>query len=396
MEYLLNESVNQINATDISFVRDFINKIEWRDRLIGIKGARGVGKTTLVLQYIKLNLPLSKSLYVSLDNIYFSGNRLVDLADEFVKTGGEYLILDEVHRYAAWSAELKNIYDVHKNLKIIFTGSSILHIDNSKADLSRRAVIYDLPGFSLREYINLKTESSLEAVGFETILKEHLDISAELTKKFKPILLYNQYLKLGYYPFFLESELTYYRKIREIINVVMEVDIPQSFEISLASIEKIKKLLYIISTHAPFKPNIQKISEKIDATRNTVKTYLHYLDRAKVVNLLQAENKNVSLLQKPEKIFLHHPNLIYAYAFENSNIGTIRETFFLNQVGENENVTSSKKADFIVNEKFTIEIGGKNKTKTQIEGIENAYIVSDNIEHGFGNKIPLWLFGFLY
>ena len=212
----------------------------------------------------------------------------------------------------------------------------------------------------------------------------------------KPIALYNDYNKIGYYPFFLENEATYHKKIEEIINVVMEIDIPQSFEISLQSIEKMKKLLYIISSSTPFKPNIVKLSEKIGATRNTVKTYLHYLERAKIIQLLQSDTKGVSILQKPEKIYFHHPNLMYAFASEKSNIGTIRETFFYNQVGASENLTSSKRADFIVNDKYTIEVGGKNKDKSQISGIENAFIAADNIEHGFGNKIPLWLFGFLY
>jgi hypothetical protein len=396
MEKLRNDSVNIINFTDTSFIRDFARSIDWNDRLIGIKGARGVGKTTLLLQYIKQNLPISQTLYVSLDNIYFSSNLLVDLADEFVKIGGAYLVLDEVHRYSNWSIEIKNIYDTHKNLKVIFTGSSILNIDHKKADLSRRVVFYEMPGFSLREYVNIKTDNSFEAISFEAILSNHQEFSINIVKHVKPIALYNDYIRTGYYPFFLENEATYHKKIEEIINVVMEIDIPQSFKISLHSIEKMKKLLYIISSSTPFKPNIVKLSEKIGATRNTIKTYLHYLERAKVIQLLQSKTKGVSILQKPEKIYLHHPNLMFAFAHEKSNIGTLRETFFYNQLGVFENLTSSKKADFIVNDKYTIEVGGKNKDKSQIAGIENAFLVLDNIEHGFGNKIPLWLFGFLY
>jgi len=396
MEKLRNDSINIINLIDTSFVREFVRSIDWNDRLIGIKGARGVGKTTLLLQYIKQNLPISQTLYVSLDNIYFSSNLLVDLADEFVKTGGSYLVLDEVHRYSNWSIEIKNIYDTYKDLKVIFTGSSILHIDNKKADLSRRAVFYEMPGFSLREYVNIKTGNSFEALSFEAILSDHLDLSIDIVQHIKPIAHYNDYIRIGYYPFFLENESSYHRKIEEIINVVMEIDIPQSFEISLSSIEKMKKLLYIISSSTPFKPNIVKLSEKIGATRNTIKTYMHYLERAKIIQLLQSDTKGVSILQKPEKIYLHHPNLMFAFASEKSNIGTLRETFFYNQVAISENLTSSKKADFIVNDKYTFEIGGKNKDKSQIAGIENAFIASDNIEHGFDNKIPLWLFGFLY
>ena len=396
MEKLRNDSINIINLTDTSFIRDFAKSVDWNDRLIGIKGARGVGKTTLLLQYIKQNLPIAQTLYVSLDNIYFSSNLLVDLADEFVKLGGTYLVLDEVHRYPNWSIEIKNIYDTYKNLKVIFTGSSILHIDHKKADLSRRAVFYDMPGFSLREYVNIKTDNSFESISFEEVLSDHQELSTEIGRHIKPIALYNDYIRIGYYPFFLENEASYHKKIEEIINVVMEIDIPQSFEISLHSIEKMKKLLYIISSSTPFKPNIVKLSERIGATRNSIKTYLHYLERAKIIQLLQSDSKGVSILQKPEKIYLHHPNLMFAFASEKSNTGTLRETFFYNQVGFSENLTKTKKADFIVNDKYTIEVGGKNKDKSQIEGIENAFIVSDNIEHGFGNRIPLWLFGFLY
>lgn len=396
MEKLRNDSINIINLIDTSFVREFARSIDWNNRFIGIKGARGVGKTTLLLQYIKQNLPISQTLYVSLDNIYFSSNLLVDLADEFVKTGGNYLVLDEVHRYSNWSIEIKNIYDTYKDLKVIFTGSSILQIDHKKADLSRRAVFYEMPGFSFREYVNIKTGNSFGAISFEAILSGHLELSSNIVQQIKPIALYHDYIRIGYYPFFLENEASYYKKIEEIINVVMEIDIPQSFEISLQSIEKMKKLLYIISSSAPFKPNIVKLSEKIGATRNTIKTYLHYLERAKIIQLLQSDTKGISILQKPEKIYLHHPNLMFAFASEKSNIGTLRETFFYNQVATSENLTSSKNADFIVNETYTFEIGGKNKDKSQIAGIENAFIASDNIEHGFANKIPLWLFGFLY
>ncbi len=396
MERLRERYINLINSVDTALIRDFIKIIDWKDRLIGIKGARGVGKTTLMLQHIKKNLPLESSLYISLDDIYFSGNLLVDLADEFVKTGGKYLLIDEVHRYPNWSVEIKNIYDNYKELVVIFSGSSILKIDQSKADLSRRAVFYTMPGFSLREYINLKTNNSFEILSLEAILNDHLLISMEIVKKIKPIVLYNDYIQKGYYPFFLENEASYYYKLLEIINVVMEVDIPQSFDTSLQGIEKIKRLLYVISHSSPFKPNIQKISERIEATRNSVKTYLHYLQRAQIINLLLSDSKGISLLQKPDKIYLQNPNLMYALGSDNTNTGTLRETFFYNQLSFTENLTTSTEADFLVNDKYTFEIGGKNKTKTQISGIENAFLAVDNIHHGIGNKIPLWLFGFLY
>jgi len=396
MEKLISDSINSINLVDTSFVRDFINKIDWKDRMIGIKGARGVGKTTLLLQYIKQNLPASKTLYVSLDNIYFSGNLLVHLADEFIKRGGTYLVLDEVHRYPNWSVELKNIYDTHKDLKLIFTGSSILQIDHKKADLSRRAVFYEMPGFSFREYVNIKSDSSFEAVTLNTLLSNHLEITMDVRKQTKPIKHYHDYIRTGYYPFFLENEASYHKKIEEIINVVMEIDIPQSFDISLHSIEKIKKLLYIISSSTPFKPNIVKLSEQIGTTRNTVKNFLYYLERAKIINLLHSDSKGISSLQKPDKIYLHHPNLMFTFAAENSNVGTLRETFFYNQVSYTEHLTSSKRADFIVNDRYTFEIGGKNKDRSQIEGLTDAVLALDNIEHGHLNKIPLWLFGFLY
>ena len=396
MDKLIANSFNLIKSVDTKYIRDYIKIINWKDRLIGLKGARGVGKTTLLLQYIKQNIPVSKTLYLSLDNIFFSTNRLIDLVDEFVKNGGEFLFLDEVHRYSQWSVEIKNIYDMYSGLQVVFTGSSILHIDHKKSDLSRRAVFYEMPGLSLREYINFKLEKNIKPIPLESILYHHQEISMQIIENFKPIAIYNEYIEKGYFPFFVENEATYHKKLEEIINVVLDVDIPQSFDISLHSIEKIKKLLYIISTSVPFKPNIQKLSERIETTRNSVKTYLHYLNKAQIINLLRTDNKGISILQKPDKIYLHHPNLMIALAGDKSNTGNLRETFFFNQVSFSEELTASKKADFMVNNKYTFEIGGKNKNKSQISGIDNAFVALDNIEHGFGNKIPLWLFGFLF
>lgn len=396
MDKLIANSVNLIKSVDKKYIRDYIKIIDWNDRLIGLKGARGVGKTTLLLQYIKQNLPVSKTLYLSLDNIFFTTNSLIDIVDEFVKNGGEFLFLDEVHRYPQWSVEIKNIYDMYSGLQVVFTGSSILHIDHKKSDLSRRAVFYEMPGLSLREYINLKLEKNIKPIRLENILYNHQEISMQIIENFKPVALYNEYIEKGYYPFFMENEATYHKKLEEIIHVVLDIDIPQSFDISLHSIEKIKKLLYIISTSVPFKPNIQKLSERIETTRNSVKTYLHYLNKAQIINLLRTDNKGISILQKPEKIYLHHPNLMITLAGDKSNTGNLRETFFFNQLSFSEELTASKKADFMVNNKYTFEIGGRNKNKSQISGIDNAFIALDNIEHGFGNKIPLWLFGFLY
>ncbi|WKN46013.1 ATP-binding protein [Tunicatimonas pelagia] len=399
MEQLFEKFLRKISGISTNFVRDFIRKVDWQDRMIGIRGARGVGKTTLLLQYARLELPLgNRTLYVSLDDIYFANNTLLELADQFVKNGGEFLILDEVHRYATWSVELKNIYDDYPVLKVIFTGSSALHLHRAKADLSRRVVIYHMPGLSLREFLRLDASYgiSLPPVSLSDIIENHTDICLSLTHQFKPLPVFREYLSLGYYPFFTENKNTYHIKLAEILNLILEVDLPHVVNINLSSIEKIRKLLYLLVEFSPFKPNIQKLSERVGVARNTVIAYLQYLQEKEIISLLYSATKSISAMQKPEKVYLQNPNLFHALASNNVNVGSLRETFFLNQLQQKHTVQYPKQGGFLIDDYWVAEIGGSGKGKQQLKGIENGFIAADHLEIGYQNKIPLWLFGFLY
>ncbi len=397
METLRRRFIEKYNRTDTSTIRSFYNTVYWKDRLIGIKGQRGVGKTTLILQYIKKNLKLDyATLYASLDHIYFSNASLYNLAEEFLAKGGKYLFLDEIHRYKNWGQELKNIYDDFPELKVVFTGSSMLHIRKAKEDLSRRAVIYEMHGLSFREFINFETGENFEIISFEKILSDHTLISSNIIKHIKPLAFFQQYLQYGFYPFYLENKETFYQRLNEALNVVLEVDIPQFEEIQIKYIEKLKQLLYIISMSVPFKPNFQKLAERTEISVNTLKAYLLYLEEARVIHQLKQEGKGTNLLGKLEKIYLNNTNLMFTLSKNQPEKGSLRETFFANQVSAIETVYASKKTDFIVNNQYSFEIGGKNKTKKQIINLENAFVVKDDIEIGFETQIPLWLFGFLY
>jgi len=397
MDKLRQRFIEKYNNTNVETIRDFYNQIDWNDRLIGIKGQRGVGKTTLLLQYIKKNFePDNSTIYVSLDNIFFQSNSLYDFAEEFILKGGKYLFLDEVHRYKNWGVEIKNIYDDFPDVKIVFTGSSILQLKKAKADISRRAVMYEMPGLSFREYIIFETGLIFKSFSFPEILKNHTTIVREIIKNIRPLALFEEYLNFGYYPFYLESRNTYHTRLTEALNMVLEVDIPQFESIQISHINKLKQLLYIVAESVPFKPNMKKIAERTGISINTLKNYLQYLWEAQLIDLLKIPDKGMSLLAKPEKIYLNNPNLLFNLAIDNPSKGSVRETFFINQVGITETVNSSKVAVFIVNSRYSFEIGGKNKTRKQIKDLTEAFVVKDDIEIGFENEIPLWLFGFLF
>ncbi len=377
-------------------IRNFIKTIDWTDRFIGIKGSRGVGKTTLILQYLKLKFkPNNSVLYVSLDSLYFLENRLYDLANDFYTKGGKFLAIDEVHKYPNWAIELKNMYDDFSELKVVFTGSSLLHLNEAKADLSRRAVMYSMPGLSFREYLNFETTISFEIYKLSEILENHVEIAIEIKQKIKPLQYFNDYLDYGYYPFYLENKKTFHQKLNEIILTILEVDIPQYALIQTSNIIALKKLLSVISKSVPFKPNMNSLSKITGISLNTMKLYLKLLAEAEILQLLYVENKGINSLNKPEKIYLNNSNLMNNLSLD-SNIGNSRETFFFNQLSVKNKVNASKTTDFYVNEKYSFEIGGKNKTQKQIKNINNSYLVKDDIEIGSTNNIPLWLFGFLY
>ena len=397
MTSLFEKYTRLINRIPTNFTRSLMNTIQWDARLIGIKGARGVGKTTLLLQYIKKNLPLDQStLYVSLDNIWFAKNTVSSLADQFVKQGGTYLFLDEVHKYPNWSQELKNIYDDYPELKIVFTASSLLEILNARADLSRRAIVYTMQGLSYREYLNLKLGLNLPTFTLHEILENHVAIASELTKKIKPLQHFKEYLHHGYYPFFQEVPELYFHRIEEVLNLILEIELPLLRRVEVAYVAKLKKLLQIISESVPFMPNVSKLSERIGVNRNTFVSYLYFLEEAHITRNLYKDAKGITQLQKPAKIFLENTNLQYALSPNRADVGNIRETFFINQVSAQHTVEYSKESDFLVDHTFIFEVGGKSKNNAHIKTLKNSYLVLDTIEYGMGTKIPLWLFGFIY
>lgn len=397
---LIEISAKRIRNTKETFVRSIDKKINWNSRLIGIKGARGCGKTTLLLQHLKnhhMDLVSSgKALYVSLDNIWFSKNSLLDLVESFSKNGGKILYLDEVHRYEDWPIYIKNIYDDYPELQVVFTGSSLLQILDARADLSRRPVMYNMQGLSFREYLNIKTENDFQELTLEEILQNHIQNAFNICDKVKPFEYFSEYLKTGYYPFFLEGLDTYYMKLEETINMILDVELPLLRKIAIAYVPKIKKLLSIIAESSPFMLNTSKISGAMELNRTTLLSYLKSLTDAKLIDSLYKDSRGVSSLQKPDKIFLENTNLMYLFQGEKVDEGNVRETFLVNQLSYNQTVEFSEVSDFFVNNKYTIECGGKSKTGEQIKNIENAFIAADGIETGSGTKIPLWLFGFLY
>jgi predicted AAA+ superfamily ATPase len=398
IENLYKTFYQLLNRTDSTLVRSLYPKIRWENRLVAITGARGTGKTTMILQHIKKtfgNTP-KEVLYVSLDNIRFIGSRLFDLADNFEKMGGKFLFIDEVHKYKNWSQEIKNIYDCFPTLRVVFTGSSMLEIYKGNADLSRRAIHYTLHGLSFREFLLFEKEIDFPVVSLEDLINNHLTQASRINEQIKPLPLFQQYLQEGYYPYYKEDREIYAEKLLQTINVILDTDLPSIENIEVHTIKKIKQLLLVIAQRVPFSPNINELATTLEVSRKSLLNYLIFLEKAQLLGLLQQDVSGLKMLSKPEKIYLNNTNLAYALESEKPDIGNLRETFFFNQLKVVSKVTSSNKADFTVNNKYIFEVGGRNKGHEQISGAEHAYLALDNLEYGFGNKIPLWLFGMLY
>jgi predicted AAA+ superfamily ATPase len=385
--------------------RYLYDRIDWKERCIGIMGARGTGKTTLMLQHIKERYEGSdQALYVSVDSPFFQAHDLFEFAREFHQLGGEVLLVDEIHKYPDWSTHVKAIYDSLPGLKVVFSGSSLLQIAKQKADLSRRAIVFSLHGLSLREYINFTLAKEYPVHTLDEILSDHQRIAGDISKEIKPLRQFRDYLKGGYYPFFLEGESFYWLKVREVINHILEVDLPFVNRIEPRQVSKIKKLLYLLAVGVPFVPNIAKLAEATDISRPRLYEYLEKLQDARLLNLVRSQGRGYEVLTKPEKILLENSNLMYAIADE-VNTGSLRELFFVNQVRNagtihpqliESAVELSGRGDFIVRGQYTFEIGGKGKGFKQISGVENGFVLADDIEVGFRNKLPLWVFGFMY
>lgn len=387
-----------LSAVSDTFYRHLYEKVDWDMRFFGILGLRGTGKTTMLLQYLKYRVSdKTKALYVTADHTWFYDHSLSDLASRFVKYGGNVLLIDEIHKYPKWSVELKNIYDRHADLQIIFTASSALDILKGEADLSRRAITYELTGLSFREFLNISQLSNFLPISFEELLVSGSKVPLNVANEIKPLPHFKEYLKYGYFPFSAqEKEMVFLQKLNQIINTVLEVDLQLIKNYSAANTIKIKKLLGVISESAPFEPNISKLASKLGMGRDTIKTYLTNLDDARLLNLMSRHSKGVASLQKPDKIYMENTNFSHALK-SNPNRGTIRETFFVNQLlNAGHTVDLASPGDFIIDGKYTFEIGGLSKDASQISGIEDAWLAIDELEKPYLNRIPLWLFGFLY
>jgi len=389
MERLFQYSNQLISQVSTAFKRYAHSDINWQNRLIGLIGPRGVGKTTLALQYLKENLNINESLYVTTEDFYFATNSLIDLAEGFVKNGGKNLFIDEIHKYPNWSRELKLIYDYHKDLKIVFTGSSVLDIKKGSSDLSRRAVVYTMQGLSFREYVELFHQILLPKFSLQDILN-HQVILPQLTH---PLPLFKKYLQTGYYPFALEDDFEI--KLQQVVNQTLENDIPSFAGMHVATGRKLIKLMGIIAQSVPFKPNMTKIAEILQISRNNVADYLLYMEDAGMIAQLRHQTEGIRQLGKVDKVYLDNTNLINVLAKENNNTGNIRETFFINQVRVKHTVTSSVIGDFRIDD-IDFEIGGKQKGRKQINQATKGYVVKDDIETSYQNAIPQWYFGLLY
>ncbi len=397
MVTLLEQSERLVNSVSLDFKRYLYQYIKWDYRLIGIKGARGTGKTTLLLQWIKeQNLPTEKAAYFSLDDLYFTNHSLKETVSTFYKNGGQILILDEVHKYKNWSKEIKNCYDFYPDLKIVFTGSSIIDITKQEGDLSRRALLYELVGLSFREYLTMLNIIDLPILSLDDLLFNIAEVKKKIPNNFRPLNYFGTYLNYGYYPFGLANNSIVYQQINQLIRTIVEIDMAELKDFDIRNAKKILQLIYVIAQQVPFKPNISNLAIKTGIHRNSLNNYLYYLEQAKIISLIFPEGNSIAILQKPEKIVLNNTTLLNALAEEKSLIGTIRETFFVSQLQTFHKVHVSQQADFIIDGKYTFEVGGKGKGQKQIEGLENAWIVKDDIELPMLKTIPLWLFGLLY
>lgn len=394
IEKLTENYLILLSNFNIRYKRYFLKKIDFREKLIGIVGARGVGKTTALLQYIKdNNLPLEKKLYISADSIEISDTTLFDIAKEFSQKGGKVLVIDEIHKYQNFQRELKQIYDF-LDIQVIFSGSSAIRLEHSRYDLSRRAILYRVNGLSFREFLEIKTGHSFNSYSLDEIIKNHIQIVAEISSKIKPLEYFKEYIEKGFYPFFFENPSTYLIKLEETINTTIESDIGFLYKVEHGNIIKLKKLVKMLCSSEPFELNLTKLANNIDIDRQTLYRYLEYLHLGNIIFKINPKTKGKNIFSKPEKVYLNNTNLYFAYCVDRK-IGTIRECFAASMLREKHQLSYSKeKGDFIIDDKIVVEIGGKNKDLSQVKDF--GFVFADDIQFGTGRIIPLWLLGFLY
>ena len=403
MDTLLRKHDRLLANTSMDIVREQMNQIHWNAQIISIMGPKGVGKSTLLRQYVKRNYQIGdrRSLYCSADSVDFSTRTLVELAEQFSINGGELLIVDEIHKYkpgtSDWSKEVKEIYELFPKLKLIVSGSSLLKLKEGDADLSRRAIKYTMPGLSFREALRFYHGLDFPKWTLEDILTHPFDLWEMVTSKCKPVVHFKEYLEKGYYPFLLEGEGEYFTRIEQVVNYIIETELPQICKVDVANIRKLQALVKLIAEEVPFELNANKIAGSMEIGRDTVVEYLKYLGDAKILNLLYSDRKKTGKLSKPDKVYLENPNLLYAIAPDKVEIGTARESFAVNSLSESHLVEYGKaQGDFKIDSKYTFEIGGRSKDFSQIAGIPNSYVFADDWDMPDGAKLPLWMLGFLY
>lgn len=383
----------------MDIVRATMQTIDWEKPLVAIRGSRGVGKTTLMRQYIKqkYGVKAGEALYCVLDSIYFTTHTLLELAERFHMMGGKHLFLDEVHKYPTWSREIKEINDLYPDMKITFSGSSLIQILNADADLSRRVLNYTMEGLSFREFLHFYKGIELPCSHLTDLLTDADDICNAVNAVCRPQQMFEEYLRVGYYPFYDGNNEEYYSRIENVINFIVDQELTQFCGVDLSYTRRIKAMLLYLAENVPYEVNIAKLSSYLELNKQTVLGYLSYLQRAELLQLLYSENKSVTRMQKPDKIYLHNPNLFYALGQQNK-IGTIRECFVVNQLTAASHTVEYGKAqgDFLIDGEITFEVGGQDKTFDQIAGVPNSYILADMMEYPIGKKLPLWIVGLLY
>lgn len=395
-DVLYRNSHRLVSQVSLDFKREVYDRINWQPRVIGIKGPKGVGKSTLLKQHIRETFPDdSRILYASLDHIWFNGNSLDDLVEYHYTHGGTHLFLDEVHKYKNWQWGVKNIYDNYPTMNVVFTGSSMLQIGEGNIDLSRRTSMNTVHGMSFREYLAFEGILSMDKINLEDILTRHVEIATEITGKVHVLPYFNAYLKYGYYPFYKEDIEGFNDRLAEVCRQVIEQDIPAVTEVEYATVQKMKKLLYIIASQVPFVPKMEDIYAELETSREQGLKLMDLLEDAALIGQLKTRVKAVKKMSSPDKLFLDNPNLMYALS-ESPEIGTVRETFFYNQLSRVCAVNFPDKGDFLVDDRYLFEVGGARKSFDQIKDVADSFLAIDGVEFGRGNKIPLWLFGFLY
>lgn len=401
MESLFKRHDAYLSRVPMEYIRDFMQRVNWNSRLLVIRGPKGVGKSTLMQQYIKQHFPAGDRhvLYCSADTNYFSTHTLLDLAENFVMMGGKWLFIDEVHKYPGWSREIKEIYDLYKELHIVMSGSSLIQINDGQADLSRRIMPYDMPGLSLREFIHLDTGLDIQPTSLNQLLEKPSEVCMDIISKCHPLEHFSRYRQFGYYPFYFESKHEYYDKLENTVNYIIDVELTKYRSLDVGNTRQVKALLHVISQMTPYEVDISKLSKASGISRQSTLKYLTNLEEANLIRRVFTNLMNVTDLQKPDKIYLDNPNLLYTLCLEKPEIGTVRETFFANQLasaGHKIEYAGYKKGDFRIDGNIVVEVGGQDKGFSQVADQENAYVAADDIESAYMRKIPLWAFGFLY